>query len=83
MERDYGRFSGKLPSARISYMMSRQDDERLTSWKKSFAKIGIRYETDEEYEEAIHNLVGYFELLIEMDQQQRASQGKISTKTRD
>jgi hypothetical protein len=47
------------------------DKESLERWKKAFAKSGIKYETDDEYKEAIHNLVGYFETLIEIDQQQK------------
>ena len=52
--------------------------ERLANWKKTFAKTGITYETDDEYKEAILNLVGYFEILIEMDrtQKERAVQAK-------
>lgn len=42
-------------------------DSHLTDWKQSFLKSGIKYETDEEYIEAVNNLVGYFELLIEID----------------
>lgn len=45
----------------------------LESWKVAFAKSGITYETDEEYQEAIYNLVNYFDVLIQMDQQQKAS----------
>jgi hypothetical protein len=52
--------------------MTKLDDERLAGWKEAFAKSGIKYETDEEYEEAIFNLVGYFETLIEIDRQQKA-----------
>ena len=44
----------------------------LESWKVAFAKSGITYDTDEEYEEAIYNLVGYIDTLIQMDQQQKA-----------
>lgn len=54
-------------------MMSKISDESLKSWKIAFAKSGIKYETDDEYREAIYNLVGYFETLIEMDQQQKAA----------
>ncbi len=43
----------------------------LENWKIAFAKSGIKYETDEEYQEAIYNLVGYIDTLIEMDQQQK------------
>jgi len=44
----------------------------LESWKVAFAKSGIKYDTDEEYQEAIYNLVGYIDTLIQMDQQQKA-----------
>lgn len=44
----------------------------LDDWKIAFAQSGIKYETDEEYQEAIYNLVGYFDTLIQMDQQQKA-----------
>lgn len=50
--------------------------ERLNAWKKAFAKSGIKYETDDEYKEAIFNLVGYFETLIEMDQQQKSAEAQ-------
>lgn len=43
-------------------------EKRLQSWKDTFAKSGIVYDTDDEYREAIYNLVGYFDLLIQMDQ---------------
>lgn len=42
-------------------------DKQLEDWKKSFAKDDIVYETDDEYREAVHNLVGYFDVLIQMD----------------
>lgn len=44
----------------------------LESWKVAFATSGIQYETDEEYQEAIYNLVDYIGTLIQMDQQQKA-----------
>ena len=51
----------------------------LESWKVAFAKSGIKYETDEEYQEAIYNLVGYIETLMQMDQQQKtAEKPKVS-----
>ena len=52
--------------------MADKDNKRLAGWKEAFAKSGIKYDTDEEYEEAIFNLTGYFETLIEMDKQQKA-----------
>lgn len=42
-------------------------DEELKSWKETFAKDGIVYKTDDEYREAVSNLVGYFDILIQMD----------------
>jgi hypothetical protein len=36
------------------------DEASLKKWKSTFAKDGIKYETDVEYREAIHNLVGFF-----------------------
>ncbi len=51
----------------------------LESWKGAFARSGITYDTDEEYQEAIYNLVSYFDTLIQMDQQQKAAEkAKIS-----
>jgi hypothetical protein len=35
---------------------------------------GANYETDEEYIEAFNNLVGYFDVLIQMDQEQKKKQ---------
>lgn len=32
---------------------------------------GANYETDEEYIEAFNNLIGYFDVLIQMDQEQK------------
>lgn len=40
---------------------------QLNKWKETFAKSGITYETDDEYREAVQNLIGYFEVLIEID----------------
>jgi len=42
-------------------------EKELEDWKKSFAEDGIVYETDDEYREAVRNLVGYFDVLIQMD----------------
>lgn len=54
--------------------MDKIDDKSLEEWKKSFAKSGIVYKTDDEYREAIHNLVGFFDVLIQMDLQQKQAQ---------
>lgn len=48
--------------------MANISTEELERWKTTFAKDGIIYSTDEEYCEAINNLVGLFELLIQIDQ---------------
>lgn len=45
--------------------------ERLDSWKQAFAKDGLVYETDDEYREAVNNLIGLFDLLIKLDAQQK------------
>ena len=52
--------------------MKELSPEELQKWKDSFAKDGIVYKSDDDYREAIHNLVGYVDLLIQMDQQQKA-----------
>lgn len=55
-------------------------EKELVEWKLMFAKSGIKYETDDEYREAVHNLVGYFDILIQMDLENKhvhkISQGK-------
>lgn len=52
------------------------DAKRLADWKKTLANMGIRYKTDDEYKEAFHNLVGYFDVLIQMDLQQKQANKK-------
>lgn len=47
-------------------------DEQLKQWKEVFAKDGIVYESDDDYREAVNNLVGYFDVLIQMDLKQKA-----------
>jgi hypothetical protein len=46
-------------------------DPEFIRFKDSLMAQGARYETDEEYLEAFHNLVGYFDVLIEMDREQK------------
>ncbi len=46
-------------------------DPEFVRFKESLMEQGARYETDEEYLEAFHNLVGYFDVLIEMDREQK------------
>lgn len=45
--------------------------KQLQEWKDTFAKDGIVYETDEEYREAVYNLVGFFDVLVQMDLAQK------------
>lgn len=54
-------------------------NKRLQEWKELLAKDGIHYDTDEEYREAVTNLVGYFDVLIQMDLQQKADKNKTVT----
>lgn len=49
----------------------------LEDWKVAFAQSGIKYDSDEEYQEAIYNLVGYFDALVHMDQQYKAAEIQI------
>ncbi len=53
--------------------MSTITGKDLESWKVAFAMSGIKYDIDEEYQEAIYNLVGYIDILIQMDQQQKST----------
>ncbi len=48
-------------------MIGKIDEKKLAEWKKTLADSGVTYETDYEYREAIHNLVGYFDILIQID----------------
>lgn len=40
--------------------------------------MGIVYETDDEYREAVHNLTGYFDILIQMDLQDKQARKDAS-----
>lgn len=56
-------------------------EKELKEWKENFAKDGIVYETDDEYREAVNNLVGFFDVLIQMDLQQKRSQSEKTEKS--
>ncbi|MEO5498943.1 MAG: hypothetical protein ABIR46_00420 [Candidatus Saccharimonadales bacterium] len=45
--------------------------EELKRWKKIFAEDGITYENDGKYIEAVTNLVGYFDTLIQIERSQK------------
>lgn len=60
-------------------MYSKITDEQLQDWKKALAKSNIVYDTDGEYREAINNLVGYFDILIQMDLEQKRKSGEYGS----
>jgi len=47
--------------------MTELTEDQLENWKKTFAKDGIIYDSDDDYREAVSNLVGYFEILIDIE----------------
>lgn len=54
-------------------------DKHLKEFKEICEKEGIKYETEAEYKEAAQNLVGFFDVLIEMDMAQRALKKRLET----
>lgn len=54
-------------------------DKTFKEFKETCEKKGIKYDTDEEYQEALRNLVGYVEILVEMDMKQRAFKKRLET----
>ena len=46
-------------------------EKQLKEWKAALAKDGVVYDSDDDYKEAMSNLVGYFDMLIQMDLQQK------------
>lgn len=69
--------AGKQPLStniyRTSYTtyMIELTELQLIKWKATFAKDGIYYDTDEDYREAVNNLVGYFDVLIQIERNQK------------
>lgn len=55
----------------------RISDESLKRFKKMFEEKGIKYETEEEYREAATNLVKFFDLLIEMDMEEKRRKKRL------
>ena len=51
----------------LIYRMIELTEKQLQEWKETFAKDGIVYETDDEYREAVYNLVGFLDTLIQID----------------
>ena len=54
-------------------------DKSVEKFKELCEKKGIKYETEAEYREAMHNLVGFVDLLVEMDMAQRALKKRLET----
>lgn len=52
-------------------MYSKITDKQLEDWKGALAKSNIVYDTDDEYREAMSNLAGFFDVLIQMDLEQK------------
>lgn len=45
-------------------------DKQLDEWKVTLAKSDITYDSDDDYREALLNLVGFFDVLIQIDLKQ-------------
>ena len=60
-------------------MNIRLTGKELDEWKETLAKSNIVYETDDEYREALSNLAGFFDVLIQMDLEQKRKSGNDST----
>jgi threonine dehydrogenase-like Zn-dependent dehydrogenase len=52
--------------------------KKLEMWKSKFAEMGIHYETDDEYIDAVNNLTGFFDVLIEMDLEQKRKKSETT-----
>lgn len=52
--------------------MKELSQEELNRWKETFAKDSIKYETDDDYREAVSNLTGFFDVLVQIDQRLKA-----------
>lgn len=42
-------------------------DKQLRDWKALFDKEGVKYESDDDVNDMVNSLVGYFDVLIQMD----------------
>ncbi len=51
--------------------MQEPTDKQLAKWKAALAKTSVYYKTEDEYREAVHNLVGYFDVLVQMELEQK------------
>ena len=57
--------------------MANISSKSLAKFKKLCNEHGIKYDTDAEYREAANNLLGYFEVLMEMDKEEQARQRRL------
>lgn len=51
--------------------MVKLTEKQLKEWKATLAQDGIVYDSNDDYIEAMSNLVGYFDILIQMDLAQK------------
>lgn len=57
--------------------------KQLEDWKATLAKSGISYETDDDYREALRNLAGFFDVLIQIDLDQKKRQPPLPNNSVD
>ena len=57
-------------------MYSEITDKQLEDWKNALAKSNIIYDTDDDYKEAMHNLASFFDVLIQIDLEQKCNAGR-------
>jgi len=60
-------------------MYSKITDKQLEGWKNALAKSNMIYDTDDDYREAMHNLLGFFDVLIQIDLEQKRKAGQDGT----
>lgn len=54
-------------------------EKHMNEFKELCDKKGIKYETEDEYRQSMHSLVGFFDTLIEMDMVQRSLKKRLET----
>lgn len=54
-------------------------DKYLTDFKKLCDEKGIKYETEAEYHEAASNLVGFVDLLVQIDMEERGRKKRLES----
>lgn len=56
-------------------------DKQLDEWKASLSNSGIIYDTDEEYKDALRNLAGFFDVLVQIDLDRKRSLSGVDKST--